>query len=509
MANSNFIQRFLIIFIFFLILISSNSYAEQKVLRWAADAEGNAPYIFQDPRVPTNCIGFEVDIANALAKEMNMSAQFVQNQWDGLIPGLFRGDYDVAINGIEITEDRKNEVNFSIPYYITFEQLVVMKAQESINSFSDLVGRKVGALKNSLAERILIAKQGIEVLSYEGEVNALQDMENGRIEAVLCDAPIALYYQATNPQFKLVGQPIGEVSYGIAIKKTDTELLNKINDAIAELAANGKLREIYQRWNLWNYMMGVHFNDKSLSNVPPTEFQKYLNSQGQKPTFNVLLKRYISYLPSFGEAALKTLEISILSMIVAILVGLIIALIRVYAPKAFSKCAVFYIETIRGTPLLIQLFFIYYALPSVLGIHLAPFIAAIIGLGLNYSAYEAENYRAGLFSVPRGQMEAAISLGMNRTQALRHIILPQAIRLVIPPMTNDFISLLKDSSLVSVITMVELTKLYNQLSTQYFDFFGWGIIVAIIYLLIGLPFVKLSKMAERRFAVDKRKLLQF
>jgi polar amino acid transport system substrate-binding protein len=166
--------------------------------------------------------------------------------------------------------------------------------------------------------------------------------------------------------------------------------------------------------------------------------------------------------------------------------------------------AVAYIEIIRGTPLLIQLYFIFYALPSI-GIKLSPFFAAILALGLNYAAYEAENYRAGLFSVPRGQMEAAISLGMSRMQALRHIILPQAVRLVIPPMTNDFISLLKDSSLVSVITMVELTKLYGQLASTYFDYIGTGIIIATVYLIIGLPFVKLSKMAENRFSTDKRK----
>ena len=125
-------------------------------------------------------------------------------------------------------------------------------------------------------------------------------------------------------------------------------------------------------------------------------------------------------------------------------------------------------------------------------------------LGLNYAAYEAENYRAGLMAVPKGQMEAAISLGMTKTQALRHIILPQAVRIVIPPITNDFISLLKDSSLVSVIAMVELTKTYNQLAATYYDFFGTGLLVAGIYLLIGLPFVKLAKWAEGRFSTNPR-----
>ena len=139
-----------------------------------------------------------------------------------------------------------------------------------------------------------------------------------------------------------------------------------------------------------------------------------------------------------------------------------------------------------------------------MGIKISPTIAAIAGLALNYAAYEAEIYRAGLFSVPRGQMEAAISLGMGRTQALRHIIIPQAVRLVIPPTTNDFIALLKDSSLVSVITLVELTQIYGQIASAYFDYIIPGLIVAVMYLLLGLPFVKLSKMAEKKYATDKK-----
>lgn len=190
-------------------------------------------------------------------------------------------------------------------------------------------------------------------------------------------------------------------------------------------------------------------------------------------------------------------------MVIAIIMGLFVALVRMYAPQPFAALAVGYTELIRGTPLLIQLYFIFFALPSV-GVQLSPFVAAIIGLGLNYSAYEAEIYRAGMFSVPRGQMEAAISLGMNKYQALRHIILPQAIRLVLPPVTNDFISLLKDSSLVSMLTLVELTKLYGMLSSTYYDYVGIGIIIALIYLLLGLPFVRLSRRAEQKFSFGKR-----
>jgi polar amino acid transport system substrate-binding protein len=192
-------------------------------------------------------------------------------------------------------------------------------------------------------------------------------------------------------------------------------------------------------------------------------------------------------------------------MLFAVALGLLLALLRLYAPKPVAFAAMAYVEFIRGTPLLIQLFFIYYGLPNV-GVKLEPFAAAVIGLALNYAAYESEVYRAGIASVPHAQMEAAQALGMTRVQALRHIIVPQALRLVLPPMTNDFISLLKDSSLVSVITMVELTRVYGQLAATYYDYFGIGLLTALAYFVIGLPFVRLSRWAETRMSFDRHAL---
>ena len=346
---------------------------------------------------------------------------------------------------------------------------------------------------------------GINVKTYDGEVFSFADLENKRLDAVLVDAPIALYYASWNPKFKLVGQGIGEVAYGIAMRKKDTALLAEINTTLRAMIESGKLRELLERWNLWNYKMAIYLNDKSPSNVEPDKFKEYVNDQKKETTFWTFFDRYTGFLPMLGQGALITLGLSVLSMLLAIFAGLIIALTKVYAPAPFSKLATLYIEVIRGTPLLIQLFVVFYAFPSI-GIKLSPFLAAILGLGFNYAAYEAENYRAGLFAVARGQMEAAVSLGMTRAQALRHVVLPQAFRLVIPPVTNDFISLLKDSSLVSVITMVELTKVYTQIASSYYDYLGTGIMVAVLYLLLGLPFVRLSKFVEKRFSFDKRSL---
>ncbi|MCG3155848.1 MAG: hypothetical protein DKINENOH_02456 [bacterium] len=474
-------------------------------LRWGADAEGGAPFIFPDREDPSRMLGFEVDLVAALAAQLQREPVFVQNQWDGLVPGLRIDNYDIVVNGLEITPDREQEINFSTPYYVTFEQLTVRKDTYDLNSLQDCSGRIVGTLKASLAERILQSHPGIEIRSYDGQITAYEDLALGRLDAVLMDHPIALYYGATNPKLKLVGDPIGEMKYGIGLRKEDTALLHEINRALEELTANGTLRAIYQRWNLWTPRLAAFFNDRQASNVQPEAWQAFLRTNRLERTWQDKLEQYrVKYLPLLLKAAMVTIGLSLSSMILAILFGLLLSLLRLYAMQPFSFLATFYIEAVRGTPLLVQLLFIYYALPQLIGVKLSPVVAAVAGLALNYAAYEAENYRAGILSIPRSQMEAALALGMTRWQALRHVIIPQALRLVIPPVTNDFISLIKDSSVVSVIAMVELTREYQRLAGIDFDYLGLGVVVAVMYFLIGLPFVRLAGWAERKFSLDKR-----
>jgi polar amino acid transport system substrate-binding protein len=159
--------------------------------------------------------------------------------------------------------------------------------------------------------------------------------------------------------------------------------------------------------------------------------------------------------------------------------------------------AVGYVEFFRGTPLLVQLTMVYFGLPE-LGVTLDPFVAGVIALGLNYAAAEAENYRAGLASVAAGQIDAARVLGLSLLQTIRWVIGPQAARVAIPPATNDFIALLKDSSLVSLVTLTELTKTYTSLANSTRDHLGLGVVVALWYLVIGLPFARLARLAEER-----------
>ncbi len=492
---------FFLLFVFFIPIL----HADDSVLRWGADAEGGAPFAFSNPAHPDEIIGYEVDIIQAIAEELHRKPVFVQNAWDGLIPGLNRGNYDVIINGLEITDDRKHEIAFSNPYYLTYEQLVVRQDTHNLSTLEECVGKKVGTLKFTLAQRLLEQTGHIEIRSYDDDVNPYIDLERGRLDAVLMDLPIAIYYAQPNPRLKFVGKPFGKMEYGIGIRKSDTVLLNEINQALDRLIARGKLRDILEQWNLWTPLMATQLKTTAEPQHPPSAYNTFLQNNRRQMPLKERLERYTRFMPMLARGALMTFQISILSMALAVVLGLILSLMKLYAPAPFPHLATIYIEAIRGTPLLIQLFFIFYALPAI-GIKLTPYLAAVLGLGLNYAAYEAENYRAGILSVPRQQMEAAFALGMDRAQALRHVILPQAMRLVIPPVTNDFISLLKDSSLVSVITMVELTKVYGQIASTYYDYFGTGLIVAVIYFLLGLPFVRLARYAEKKLSNETRAL---
>ncbi|GAB4248417.1 MAG: ABC transporter substrate-binding protein/permease [Candidatus Methylacidiphilales bacterium] len=475
----------------------------QPVLRWGGDAQGGAPYQFSDPRDPSKVIGFEVDLMAAVAHAMGRKAEFVQNEWSGLIPGLSRNDYEVALGGQEITPEHEEAVTFSIPYFTTGAQLVVRAGEDEIESLSDCRGKKVGTLKASLAWRMARAMPGVDVISYDDEVNAFQDVVIGRLDAALVDQPVAVYYGKINPHLKFVGGLVGEMHYGMALRKGNVELLVPINQALEEIMENGDLRRILERWGLWNELMAARLGGPEEPETAPVMLEQWMADQRKETNWTDRLLLYVRILPLLLKGAWTTLYLSVTAMVLAVLLGVGLGLARVFGPRPVQWLATAYVEVIRGTPLLIQLYFIFYGLPN-LGIQLSPFVAAVLGLGLNYAAYEAENYRAGLAAVPRGQMEAALALGMTRRQALRHVVIPQAFRVVIPPITNDFISLLKDSSLVSVITMVELTKIYSQLATTYFDYLGIGVLVAGLYLLLGLPFVRLARWTEETMAVDDR-----
>jgi len=207
---------------------------------------------------------------------------------------------------------------------------------------------------------------------------------------------------------------------------------------------------------------------------------------------------FSGYFPLLLDGAAMTIYLSVVSMALAIVLGLFLAVMRLYTPAALRGLALVYIEFFRGIPVLLLVYALYYALPD-LGIKLKADHAAIVAFGLNYAAYEAEIYRAGIGSVPIGQWEAAASLGMSGGLTFRRIVLPQAIRTILPPMTNDFIALFKDTSVVSVIAVVELTKQYQILSKTHDQYLEIGLVTACLYLAMSVPLSYLSRFLERRW----------
>jgi polar amino acid transport system substrate-binding protein len=476
--------------------------ADQPPLRWAAATDSNAPYAFYGPG--NKLTGFELEIIEAIAREMGRDPVFVPNDWDGLIPGLSRGLYDCVICGIEITPEKSQEVRFTNPYYVTYEQFVVKRGTPRVASLDQLAGKQVGTLSQTASFVMLSKIPGVVVKTYDEEVNAYADVVNGRLFGVLLDYPIAKYYAFANPNLQFTGPPFGQISYGIALSRTNPALLEEMNAALGRVIASGEMRDILSRWGLWTAMVADTFGQPEDPSLPDTEYRAFVAATAEQPSLLNRIIGYARFWPLLLQASLLTIEVSILGMVGAVLLGFALAIMRVYGPFPLRWIATLYIELIRGTPLLIQLLILFYGLPNI-GIKLEPFVAGVLGLALNYAAYEAENYRAGLLAIPKGQMEAARALGMTQRQGLFHVVIPQSFRLVLPPVTNDFISLLKDSSLVSMVTLVDLTGAYKQIATQTFDYFGAGLLVATFYLLIGLPFVRLARFTEQKLNPGSRK----
>ena len=203
------------------------------------------------------------------------------------------------------------------------------------------------------------------------------------------------------------------------------------------------------------------------------------------------------WLPQLLVAAGGTLKMTALAYALAVIAGLLIALARISRRRAVSTIATCYVELIRGTPALTQLFLIYFGLASA-GIVLPAFTAAVIGLGLNYAAYMSEVYRAGIAAVHRGQREAALAIGMTNALAMRNIILPQAVRIVVPPMANYAVSLLKDTSVASLISAPELMLRARDLSSEYFMPMELYVLAGVMYLVMAYPLAKGARYLELR-----------
>ena len=460
-------------------------------LVWGGDAEGGAPFVEADPANPSQVRGFDVEVADRIARGLGRrTARFLQVQWSSIDQSVERGDFVIGLSGVEDTPARRARHAVTLPYFEFREVLAVRpEDRDRVHGLADLRGRRVATLGATIAYDLLVTARdsaGVIPVSYDDDVHPYADLVAGRVDAVLLDHIIAqrALRRRGDSGFTILSQPVAIGHYIGVLAHADSALRDSVDAVLREAMRDGSLEQIFRRWSVW---------DPSQL----TLFDRVLRSSAMTPAIPVAATQAIAYLPSLARAAAVTLLVSLLSMALAVVVGLALASGRLYGPVWLRVLTTVYIEVIRGTPLLLQLFVIYYGLAGV--VRLPAFLAAILALGLNYAAYEAEIYRGALEAVPRAQLEAARTLGFSEAQILRLVRGPQALRYALAPMTNDFVALLKDSALVSVITVVELTKETAIYATNIGSWVVPGVLCALVYLVMSLPLARLARRLEHRW----------
>jgi len=469
-----------------------------KIFRWAGDPEGGAPFVEADPSRPDEVVGFDVEIADLLARNLGRTPQFVNITFTSIDQSIARGDADIGMSGLEDTPARRTTLAVTMAYYEFREVLSVRDADASrLRTLADLRGKRVATLGGTIAYEILLRAErdhGIRAVSYEDDVHPYSDLVIGRVDAVLLDNVLAERRQRTMQGFTIQPQTVAIGHYVAVLAPGNGPLRDTINEILRGAMRDGTLQRIFTKWRVWN-------DDQ------PKLYARLLAGEPVEPVTGLDTSVSVAtmtkweaarrYFPSLLRASLVTIVLSCLSMALAVAIGVMIATGRVYGARPVRAALLGYVELMRGTPILLQLFVLYYGLAA--AIRLPAFAAALLGLALNYAAYESEIYRAALEAIPPGQLEAARTLGLSERQVLRLVRGPQAFRLALAPMTNDFVALLKDSSLVSVLTVLELTKETQIFATNLGSWVLPGSLCAALYLAMSLPLAALARRLERRW----------
>jgi len=481
---------------------------------WGGDAEGGAPFVEADPRDPSVVRGMDVELAAVIARGLGRTPRFIQVQFGSIDASVERGDFAIGLSGVEDTPARRAAHSVTVPYFEFREVLTVRAGDRTrFRSLADLRGRRVGTLGATIAyDRLLAGRTagGYELVTYEDDVHPYDDLASGRLDAVLLDHIIAA--RSLRHVAGLVIQPdaVATGRYVGVLAKRDSSLRDRVDDAIRAAMRDGTLEAIFLRWNVWDDNQPKLFASVLSGGAGPAPSAVPV-AAGETPAALAAvtpapaaaapggsLARAVAYLPALLRASLITLGLSCLAMALAVAVGVGLASGRVYGGPLVRGAFTVYVEVVRGTPVLLQLFVLYYGLSAV--VRLPAFAAALLGLGLNYAAYESEIYRGALEAVSRPQLEAARTLGLSEWLILRLVRGPQAFRLALAPMTNDFVALLKDSSLVSVITVVELTKQTSIFAANIGSWVVPGALCAALYLAMSLPLSRLARRLERRWS---------
>ena len=435
--------------------------------------------------------GFDIDLFEAIGEKANLTIQFQSMPFDGLIPALQSRNIDAAISGMTITAERAQTVDFSRPYFQSGLAIAVRKnSKENIRSFDDLENKKIAVAIGTTGAKKAETIAGAEISTFDNSALALKELSNDRVDAVVNDAPVTLYAIKIGNlnNVEVVGELLTEEYYGIALPKNSPNL-EKINNALDELLKTGEYRQLYQKW---------------FAGEPPKLPLVAPALQGEGAVFS-----WSKMFRTLLWGGLVTVMLTAFSVFFGSIGGTLLAIASISDFKPLGWFSRIYIDFFRGTPLLVQIFMIYFGLPSLLqqiGLDFSfdRLPAAVTALSLNSAAYLSEIIRGGIQSIDQGQWEASLSMGMSWIQTMRYVIFPQAFRRMLPPLGNEFITIIKDTSLVAIIGFEELFRQGQLMVATTYRAFEIYAAVALIYLLLTFVASRVFSWLEKHFNPVKR-----
>ena len=452
--------------------------------------------------------GFDIDLGNEIGRELGVPVEWIVMEWAGIFPGLETAKFDLVMSGVTITDERKKGLGFSRPYFLSGQTVVRRRGDTRIGGSGDLAGRIVAVQQETTgqtaAERLGLPKDRIR--RFDTLPDALTDVVNRQSDAAIADLPaVRELIRKGYGELETAGGVFTEENLGVVARRRDTALIAGVNRALGRIMVDGRYARIYEQW------IGEPVTTATLAGLERVRSQgtpvaevaagstapRAVEDSGSS-ALSLRWELLPRALPLLLEGAWLTIYLTACALLIGIPAGLLVALARVSHFAPLRAVATAYVEAVRGTPLLMQIYVIYFVLPAV-GLSLPALVAGIAALSLNAAAYIAEIFRAGIESIDVGQMEAARSLGFDYAGAMRWVVLPQTVRRVLPPLTNEAVALLKDSSLVSVVALAELMRVGKELATNTGAPITIYLLVALLYLAMTLPLTWLVRRLEWRW----------
>ena len=456
------------------------------------------PYGYKDDN--GEYVGFDLDLAQAVCDKNGWTLVKQPIDWDSKDMELNSGTIDCIWNGFTMT-GREKDYTWSSAY-IDNSQVVIVKSDAQINNLSDLAGRVVAVQSDSSAlaaftgedaseSNIQLAKS-FSSLQQVGDYNsAFMNLESGSVDAICMDIGVAGYeLKARGNSFRMLSEHVSSEEYGIGFKKGNTKLRDQVQETLNEMLADGTFMDIAKKWNVDE---SVCLGQEGKDSVMKAEGDS--DGNGSQNAFTDILGQ-------LSTGMISTLGIFVLTLIFSLPLGLLLTFIRMSKLKVLQWIAKIYISIMRGTPLMLQLLVVFFGPYYLFGVSLSysyRFYAVIIGFALNYAAYFAEIYRAGIEGVPKGQYEAADVLGYSKAQTFIKIIFPQMVKAVLPPVTNEVITLVKDTSLAFALAYTEMFTLAKQVAAtqaSIMPLFVAGLFYYIFNFIVAYIMERLEKKMQ-------------